>query len=288
MQDLNAEQLQLRGVTGSAFRLPPMMTGTVFSLLHLLWVLCLLVMYVTPFIIMDVMKQGQAGRYLAVAWCIVSLFVLATLSGKQLLIIRIRYLSNRFRIVALRRFHDKEMSFSYRTAIAPAIGCYGIVTTVRDETLASGVITSNPIVNVPAFGDLRIAISTRDHNWHMEVWALIATSDLVVIDLSVPTVHLLWETAMCLQLLPVHRIIVVCVTGAPMHQIMDLVVEFLEEFVPSHAAAAKLLRPIEYWGSWVGAWRFRARLFQRLRKIATQDRLVRLTNSWSPPPPKHS
>jgi len=269
--------MELRGFDGRVLRRPPWVAGVFLSLSSLIWIPCVLGIAWLPAFLVKRMEGGQRASEVALALGIVTLVASGKMATRMVSYYRFRYLQHRFSILALRRFHSQAMAYLYRNLVAPAVGCYGIVTTVADESLRSGERRARDasLLDVAAFGDPQVALTIADRGWTQQVAGLIATSDLAVIDLTQPTVQLLWEAACCLELLPAHRVIVVGIQGTPWAEVLQLLCDRIGTSHPSRLAAVRSLRPIEYSGRPFATLAFRIRLLRKMQGIAKLDEEVR-------------
>jgi hypothetical protein len=270
---------RLRGFNGRVLCLPSLPRAVALSFARPLLIIAVLCVSLFPSFIVG--RSGPKWAQLfAFGWALISILFLGKLGPVALQLWRFRHIYPRFSIIALRPFHHQVASYLYRSLVAPVLGCYGVVNVVSDESFvrSEGKLDDRAL-DVRIMGDGRTAMSFSDEEWQKKVIAQIANSDLAVIDLSIPSVNLLWETARCIQFLPPHRILFVGVRGIDWKAIMKLMQKYLKEF-PPNAHPTDMRQPIEYSGLLFQTWRFRLRIFQAIWSIRRLDRTVAANGTW--------
>jgi hypothetical protein len=270
----------LRGFNGRVLSCPSMPQAIALSFARILWIVAALVVSTAPGLIV-----GRSGpkwtQQLALGWFIAIALTFGRSGTLVLQFWRFRYLFPRFSIIALRPFHNRDTSYLYRNLVAPVLGCYGSVTVVSDRTFAATERTvDDATFDLSEMGDAPLALTFTDDEWKKNVLGYIAISDFAVIDLTLPSVNLLWEVASCVQLLPPHRVFIIGVKTHDWDRRMSLVREYLEEFLPDGGHSVNLQPPIEYGGRVFGTWRFRVGIFRAMRALRRLDQTVAANGTW--------
>jgi hypothetical protein len=145
------------------------------------------------------------------------------------------WVSGDFRIIIFRRFLDgyKGEEFSrfdseHKRILLPALGAYGNLVLVHNESLLSAEAGPNPD-SEEVLSQLRDAVLCEGHNWQENVLSKLKTVDLAVFHwATVPTQNMLWEFERACQILPTSRLLFV--ESQPPWG--------LKEFLESHFSAA--------------------------------------------------
>ena len=211
--------------------------------------------------------MGTLATNITIGVCLALLLGSEELSNTTLKIIKLKYVNHLFRTFTLRGFHDPNGSFLVRDLVAPTFGCYGDVVLIADDTLEQ---------RRPLFGgetrrilsDAQFALPIENEGWHERVAGILLESDLAVIDMTRPTVNVLWETACALEILPADRVLIVGVR-MPWADVYALATEYLTELYPAGVEKLKTIQPIEYHGMF-GTWRFRFAVFRVMRAITSR------------------
>jgi hypothetical protein len=128
--------------------------------------------------------------------------------------------------------------------------------------------------------DKPLVRSFEDAEWQDSIIALMLQSDLVVIDVTRPTVNLLWELSRCTLVLPPHRVLLVGIRGLEWSRVMNLLREYVSETLP--ARQVELSKPIQYGGSLLSMLQFRCAFFCRMLTLARRDWQIVRNRTWEP------
>jgi hypothetical protein len=260
------------------------------SMFRLLWMIGVLIISTAPSLILRALgfKENSIPANLALSWFIVSSLFVGTWGTYAIQFWKIRHVNPRFRIIALRAFHHEPASILFRDLVAPVLGCYGDLIVVKDDSyLRTRKKVDGRIPDFQQLGDPALAMQFSDEEWRERIVGIILESDLAVIDLTMPTMNILWETSRCLMFLPPHRIFMIGSKGIPWNDVMKLAGEYYEESRKSFAELFPqmpplvLATPIPY-GGLFGMTRFRIQIFRRMRRLAQLDNELKATGAWQP------
>jgi len=282
----------LRGFAGRTLRQPPLMHGIALSLFRPLWVCAAIIIIAGPTVILrafDIKSTSFAAR-LALAWGIGFLLYVGRFGTYALQFWKIRYVNPRFSIMTLRPFGNTATSLLFRDLVAPILGCYGDLRVISDEAYdGASKKTDDQTLDFQQLGDVRLAEKLSDQDWRSGVLLLILQSDVAVIDLTMPSLNVLWEAARCIAFLPPHRVFLIGVRGIPWERTMALVRDYLEDYrlqfaddLPPGTSSLDPPKPISY-GGWFRSMQFRLQIFRRMQAIARLDQDLTVASRWRPP-----
>jgi hypothetical protein len=316
----------LKGFDGRALRVPRLGHGLVLSFFSLLWMCAAMAVALFPYLLFGPYGLNNTPLTLgAVVFFVVTMRLSGRFGTLALRALKWRYVNKRCRIVALRPFEDESASYLFRNVVGPTVGCYGEVSVVSDDSFArseledvSPHLRASPSLagllglswrgrlarkymlqggggafgslDLQFLGDKQIALNFSDDEWQEKVRALISISDIAVIDLSLISINLMWETVWCLLLLPPHRIFFVSLNRATWSAKLKLVRDFLRECRPTGVGVPfpppVLPTHLHYGGRILSTWGFKFRFFRAMHAIARLDREAAAAGTWHEPLPK--
>jgi hypothetical protein len=235
-------------------------------------------------------KWPSFAAQLALAWGVGFFLYMGRFGTYVLQFWKIRYVNPRFSIMTLRPFGNASTALLFRDLVAPILGCYGDLRVISDKAYGgSSKKTDDQTLDLQQLGDVRLAEKLSDQDWRRAVLQLILQSDVAVIDLTMPSLNVLWEAARCIAFLPPHRVFLIGVRGIPWEHTMALVRDYLDdyrlqfaEYLPAGTSSLRPPKPISYGGSFRSI-QFRLEICRRMHAIARLDQDLTAADRWRPP-----
>jgi hypothetical protein len=116
------------------------------------------------------------------------------------------------RIAFFRPFRNEKLSTLARNCLVPLLNGYGSVFFVADETYDAAkpeIAVGSWVTEYSEQPELIGGRPRFDVAWQRHVLEALEGADIAVVDVSVPSVNVLWEIKQCYDLLPAHRVLFV-------------------------------------------------------------------------------